>query len=107
MTDEIARFEDALAASASTPYVLKLYVLGATPISRRAITAIHRVCEQELSGRYALEVVDVFQRPEIAGERGLVAAPTLVREQPLPERRLVGDLTHHQRVLDGLDLPRR
>ena len=109
MTDDDApeRLERALAAQAEARYVLKLYVVGATSTSRRAISALRQVCEEELAGRYTLEVVDIYQQPALAAGEQIIAAPTLVKELPLPVRRLVGDMTDKERVLVGLDLRAR
>jgi circadian clock protein KaiB len=85
-------------------YVLRLYVTGQTPRSLRAIENIKRICEKHLSGRYDLEVIDIYQRPHlVAGER-IIAAPTLVKSLPVPIRRFVGDLSDTEKVLFGLDL---
>jgi circadian clock protein KaiB len=86
-------------------FVLRLYVTGTTARSIRAIANLRGLCEQHLAGRYDLEVVDVYQQPELAAREQLVAAPTLVKRLPLPLRRLVGDLSNPQRVLAGLDVP--
>ena len=86
-------------------FVLRLYVTGMTARSMRAIANIRHLCEQHLADRYDLEVVDVYQQPELAAREQLVAAPTLVKRLPLPLRRLVGDFSNQQRVLAGLDLP--
>lgn len=85
-------------------YVLRLYVTGSTPRSARAIENMRRICEEYLLGRYDLEVVDLYQRPEAAREFQLVAAPTLVKLLPAPLRRIIGDLSDRDRVLQGLDL---
>lgn len=91
-------------APAAPRYVLRLYVTGSTARSARAIENMHRICEEHLAGRYDLEVVDIYQRPEAAREVQLVAAPTLVRLLPEPLRRIVGDLSDRDKVLRGLDL---
>jgi circadian clock protein KaiB len=85
-------------------FVLRLYVTGTTARSSRAIANLRQVCEQHLADRYELEVVDIYQQPELAAREQLVAAPTLIKRLPLPLRRLVGDLSNRQRVLAGLDL---
>jgi circadian clock protein KaiB len=85
-------------------FVLRLYVTGTTARSTRAITNLRQLCEQHLPDRYELEVVDVYQQPELAAREQLVAVPTLIKRLPLPLRRLVGDLSDRQRVLAGLDL---
>ena len=92
------------AAAGHARFVLQLYVTGATARSTRAIANLRRFCEQHLSDRYELEVIDLYQRPELAAGEQLIAAPTLIKRLPLPLRRLVGDLSDQQRVMAGLDL---
>ena len=89
----------------NSKYVLRLYVAGSTPQSSRAITNIKRICETHLKGRYVLTVVDLYEHRERAREDQIMVAPTLVRQSPLPLRRLIGDLSQTERVLAALDLP--
>lgn len=95
-----------LPASGATTatFVLRLYITGTTAKSMRAIENIRWLCEQYLAGDYDLEVVDLYQQPELAAREQLLAAPTLVKKLPLPLRRLVGDMSNHERVLAGLDV---
>lgn len=86
-------------------YEFHLYVTGATPNSTRALRNIKDICEQYLPGRYVLHIIDVYQQPELAQLAQIVAAPTLVCCQPLPHRRLVGDLSNRAVVLAVLGLP--
>jgi circadian clock protein KaiB len=102
--ESTAEFEQALAESDAAHYVLRLYLTGATTRSTRAIETIKTLCEQYLPGRYELEVVDLYQQPDRANLEQIIAAPTLVKEMPLPLRRLIGDLTRPDRVLLALDL---
>lgn len=102
-----AEFEAVLSKPAPARYVLRLYVVGMTPKSTRAITNIKAICEEHLSGRYDLEVVDVYQQPRLAHGEQILAVPALVKKLPLPLRTLVGDLSNTERVLLGLDLRRR
>jgi circadian clock protein KaiB len=85
-------------------YVLRLYVTGATPRSARAIDNIRSICEERLEGHYTLEVVDVYQQPQLAQDENIVALPTLVKQLPQPLRRMVGDLSKREKVLHSLDL---
>ncbi len=85
-------------------YVLRLYVSGLTPNSARAIANLKALCEERLAGRYELEVVDVFQQPELARADQIVAVPTLIKKLPLPVRRLIGDLSKKERVLVEFEL---
>src|SRR4051794_5937615 len=97
-------FEEALARTGTEHYVLILYVTGATPRSTQAIIRIKDICEEYLEGRYELEVIDIYQQPELARDAQIVAAPTLVKMLPDPLRKLIGNLSDLQRVLIGLDL---
>jgi circadian clock protein KaiB len=98
--------EESLAEAAvgDDRYVLRLYVTGQTPRSLRAIENIKRICEEHLSGRYDLEVVDIYQRPSLAVGERIIAAPTLVKSLPAPILRFVGDLSNTEKILFGLDL---
>lgn len=87
-------------------YVLRLYVTGSTPRSARAVRNLRRICDEHLPGRCELEVIDIYERPEAAREVQVVAAPTLVRLLPEPLRRVIGDLSDEEKVLQGLDVRR-
>ncbi len=100
-------FERALQTTADERYVLRLYVTGSTPRSLRAVENIKKVCEEHLSGRYDLEVIDIYQQPTLAKGEQIIAAPTLIKKIPLPLRKFVGDLADQDRILLGLDLKPR
>lgn len=85
-------------------YILRLYVTGTSPQSVRSISNIRKICEEFLKDRYELEVIDLFQHPELASGEQIIAAPTLIKKLPLPLRRIIGDLSGTERVLVGLDL---
>lgn len=94
----------AFAAVEEAPCVLRLYVAGSTPQSSRAIRNLKAICDTHLPGRYRLTVVDLYAQPGLAREDQIVVAPTLIRQSPLPARRVVGDLSNIDRVLAALDL---
>jgi len=98
------RFEHLLADADAANYVLRLYVTGMTPRSQQAVANIKEICEQHLKHRHSLEIVDLFQNPHLAEGEQIIAAPTLIKQLPLPLRRVVGDLSDQERVLVGLDL---
>jgi circadian clock protein KaiB len=88
-------------------YLLKLYVRGMTGKSLRAIENLQRICNEELSCLYEIEVIDLAEQPGLAREQQIVAIPTLIKQLPDPLRRIVGDLSNHDQVLLGLDLKPR
>jgi circadian clock protein KaiB len=85
-------------------FVLELYVAGVNRKSAEAIRNVTEICDTHLKGRYALEIIDIHQRPaKLQGEQ-IIAAPTLIRKLPLPLRRLTGSMADKGRLLVGLDL---
>jgi circadian clock protein KaiB len=91
----------------SATYVLRLYVTGSTPRATSAILKVKNFCEENLKGRYNLEIIDIYQQPTFAKQEQIIAAPTLIKRLPLPLRRLVGDFSQRDRVIVGLDLQRQ
>lgn len=105
MTTPKPRREHSPAGTPAKPtYLLRLYVTGRSPHSTRAVENLKRICEEYLAGRYRLEVVDLYQQPELAKGKQIIAAPTLVKELPEPVRRILGDMSNEERVLAGLDI---
>ena len=87
-----------------TRYLLKLYVTGTRPSSSQAIVNIRKICEKYLKGRYDLEVIDISKHPELLKEDQIIAAPTLIKELPLPLRRFIGNMSKTEQLIVGLDL---
>jgi circadian clock protein KaiB len=85
-------------------FILKLFVTGILPNSSRAIKNINSICDQYLKGRYELEIIDIYQQPSLALTEELLAVPVLIKKFPLPEVRMIGDLSNVQKVLKGLGL---
>jgi len=88
----------------TTKHLLKLYITGQTPRSERAVRNLQQICESELAGRYEIQIIDVLERPQLAEDERIMATPTLIKELPLPLRRIIGDLSDKEKVLLGLDL---
>lgn len=85
-------------------WTLRLYIAGQTPKSVTALVNLKRLCEQQLAGRYKLEIIDLLEHPERAKADQIVAIPTLVRQLPAPLKRIIGDLSNKERVIVGLEL---
>ena len=97
-------FEKALISRPAGKCFLRLYVAGATARSRQALRRVYQLCEAEMKDNYELEVIDVYQQPELARENQIVATPTLIKEFPRPVRRFIGNLLNTTRLSDELDL---
>jgi circadian clock protein KaiB len=101
-----AELPDAAHPGGDTPelYDLRLYVAGQSPRSVRALDNLRRVCDEHLSGRCRVEVIDLLVNPALARGDEIVAVPTLVRKLPEPIRKVIGDLSDTDRVLVGLQV---
>ncbi|HSK09944.1 MAG TPA: circadian clock KaiB family protein [Vicinamibacterales bacterium] len=88
----------------TSAWQLRLYVAGQTANCLRAYVNLQRICEENLAGRYVIEVIDLLENPRLAAGDEIIAIPTLVRKLPTPVRKIIGDLSNNERVLVGLQL---
>jgi circadian clock protein KaiB len=96
--------ENARVKAASDMWVLRLYVAGKTPKALTAFSNLQEICEEQLQGKYSIEVIDLLKNPQLGARDQILALPTLVRKLPVPVRKIIGDLSNTERVLVGLDL---
>lgn len=85
-------------------YLLSLYITGVNPQSVIAVDNIKQICEKYLKGRYELEIIDVYQQPGLAADVQIIVAPTLIKTAPLPQKKLIGDMSDTKAVLIGLGI---
>ena len=90
--------------NAGAPWTLRLYVIGQLPRSVLAFANLKAICDEHLSGRYRIELIDLLEQPDLARRDQVLATPTLVRLAPEPVRKIIGDLSETERVLRALDL---
>lgn len=85
-------------------YRFRLYVAGNSPKSLRAIQNLKRICDEHLPGHYEIEIIDIYQQPELLEQEQIFAIPTLIKKLPLPLQRLIGDMTNTEEVVIYLGL---
>ena len=90
--------------TAKDEWILRLYVAGQTPKCIAAFNNLKKICEDQLKGKYQIEVIDLIENPQLSREHQILAVPTLVRKLPVPVRKIIGDLSNTERVLVGLDI---
>jgi circadian clock protein KaiB len=88
----------------SDKYILRLYIAGKTQRAATALNNLKTICEEQLKGKYHIEVIDLLINPQLGSDDQILAIPTLRRKLPLPVRTIIGDLSNTERVLVGLDL---
>ena len=102
--DALQEFEQARLSPVEQRYVLQLFISGASPISFQAITNLKKLCQEHLAGRHELEIIDIYQQPQLAFEEQVVAAPMLIKKLPFPLRRLIGNLSNTSQTHSSLGL---
>jgi circadian clock protein KaiB len=85
-------------------WMFRLFISGKSPRSDQAIATLEEICQAHLEGDYHVEVVDVIQNPHMAVEENIVVTPTLLKDLPLPVRRIIGDLTAKEKVISYLEI---
>lgn len=95
---------DPLSITTDINYDLRLYVAGKTLKSLLAIANLKRICETHLAEVSILNIIDLVDTPQLAAEDQIFALPTLVRRMPTPIKKIIGDLSNEERVLESLGL---
>ena len=95
---KMKELEDALKERETGHYVLRLYVAGLNRISLRAIENLKKICEENLQGRYELEVIDIYQQPVLAQGEQIIAAA-----HPHQAVAAAAPKVHRRPVPDGKD----
>jgi circadian clock protein KaiB len=102
--DSYEEFERASTEKPQQVYRLRLYVTGASRSSLQAVANLKAFCHLYLAGRYELEVIDLYQQPELAAQEQLLVTPTLVKASPPPTRKLIGTLSNVHEIMRMLDV---
>ena len=92
----------AAAVTFNGKYVLKLFIIDNQPNSVLAVINIKAICEKYLKGRYELDIIDLYEQPTLALSEDIIAVPVLIKTFPLPEARVIGDLSDTKSVLKGI-----
>jgi circadian clock protein KaiB len=104
LSSPLANFDRRSLDHSKEKYVLELFITGSSSRSILAVVNLKRICEEHLSERYELKIIDLYQQPHLAETNQILAAPTLIKKYPLPARRIIGDMSAREKVLLGLDI---
>ncbi len=84
--------------------VLKLYVVKRLPSSEQIIRQVREMLKDGIKNHYVLRVIDVETEPQQAEKDNILAAPSLVRVEPKPEKKIIGDLSNRTLLFSTLGL---
>ncbi|MFW5645582.1 MAG: circadian clock KaiB family protein [Bacteroidota bacterium] len=91
-------------SSKEQEYKLKLFIAGVNPASIKAIENVKYLCEEYLKDVYDLEVIDIYQQKHLLKDKNIIAVPTLIRENPGPEKRIIGDMSETKNLIKALEI---
>jgi len=84
--------------------VIKFYLyMVESPKNVQMVAELKRVLDGKYKDGYTLEVIDILNNPDLAEKNNIMATPTLVKSEPLPSKRLVGDFSNGEKIIDLLD----
>jgi len=83
----------------------RIYIAGNTPRAIQAVKNLRKICSSHLSDDYDIEVIDLVTSPHLAERDDIFALPALVRSQPPPTKKIIGDLSNRDEVVQALQLP--
>jgi len=95
--------EEKASSNQKEHYVLRLFVAGIRPKSLKAIANLKNLLS-DYEVDFELEVIDIYQNPIIAKNGQIIAAPTMIKQLPLPVRKFIGDMSDKSKLILGLDL---
>ena len=104
INNKTEKLKDTEGESPDDKWILRLYVAGQTPKCVLAFNNLKKICEEQLKGKYQIEVIDLLVNPQLSRQDQILAIPTLVRKLPVPVRKIIGDLSNTEKVLVGLDI---
>lgn len=92
-----------MSADATT---FELYVAGRSVRSSTARVNLERICAEAYRDGYEVKLIDVFADPELAERASILATPTVIRQVPNRELRVVGDLSDAAAAVAALEIER-
>lgn len=85
------------------PLTLRLYIAGDGPAMQAALECREKLLEFS-DQKIDIAVIDILATPQAAQSAGVLATPTLSDDTRSPPRRLVGDLSALDRIVEHFDL---
>ncbi len=85
-------------------YEIRLYVVKTSHKSDKTIKQLEILLEKKIGEDYKMEIIDVLEHPEMARSDKIFVTPTLVRIFPKPMKKVIGDLSCDEIILNNLGI---
>ena len=86
-----------------TRILFKIYVAGLSSRNKDLIASFREVCSVKLGQQHQVQVIDILKNSAEADARKILATATIIREKPLPEKRIIGDFRENSKSQQALD----
>jgi len=86
-------------------FEFKLYIVGRTQKSLDTIQGLRSLMEERFQGLHSFEVIDLLTNPEAANSDDIITSPALLKVNPSPARKVIGNLLNSEKVMEVLGLP--
>jgi circadian clock protein KaiB len=103
-SDSPASMQSKSGAQPSGKIQMTLFIAGEGANSRAAMTNINDLCENEMPGKYFIEVVDVLENLSEAARHSIVVTPTLLVHMEHKDLRVIGNLKKREKLRAVLGL---
>jgi circadian clock protein KaiB len=91
-------------AEPMSDHIFTLFIAGGSELADRATANFDRIIRSRLQGACSLKVIDISSNPHSARQHRVIATPLLVREQPAPLIKILGDLSQEEKIVTQLGL---
>ncbi|MDX1953082.1 MAG: circadian clock KaiB family protein [Verrucomicrobiota bacterium] len=85
-------------------YRFKLFIKGGQEGNQNLVQRLNQGFSTHLTSGFELEVVDIDLHPEELEKNHVLAVPMLIKCEPQPLRRLIGDFTNIQKILISIGI---
>lgn len=84
--------------------LFKIYLAGLTPRNKMLVSTFREICSKRLEQpQHQVLIIDILKNPTEAEAKKILATPTIIREKPYPEKRVIGDFRDSDKAEQALN----
>jgi len=83
-------------------YEFVLYVSKSNQQTEKSFNFVNTILKKNLNDNFHLSLINVVDYPEEANKDNILMTPTLVKKIPLPIKKIIGDMSKIESIIDTL-----
>jgi circadian clock protein KaiB len=84
--------------------LFKIYVVGKGAKNNCTINNFTKACKDSLlPGTYEIQVINLLKNIDEAEKKNILGTPLIIKERPLPEKRVIGEIPHPNKGTEALN----